>query len=270
MKLGVIGCGKMGQALVNGVLNAGLCPPGELIAHDKYQPAVDHLVSTLGVTEGPSNRMVAENANTVLLAVKPQDLIPMLQELADTPKGALYISIAAGIRIDAIEAALGIPDTPNRVIRVMPNTPALVGKGASAYALGSTATDDDAALTEDILNAVGMVKRVPEDLLDAVTALSGSGPAYVFAMIESMVAGATDLGFDEQTALDLAVQTVAGAAEMVSRTGQSPATLRENVTSPNGTTFAALESMRENGFDETIRRAHNAARDRSLELGKAS
>jgi pyrroline-5-carboxylate reductase len=151
----------------------------------------------------------------------------------------------------------------------MPNTPALVGKGASAYSLGSTASDDDAQLAEAILRAVGIVKRVPEDLLDAVTALSGSGPAYIFAMIESLVAGATDLGLDEQTALDLAVQTVAGAAEMVSQTGASPATLRENVTSPNGTTFAALESMREHNFDHTIREALKAAHDRSIELGQA-
>jgi pyrroline-5-carboxylate reductase len=268
MKLGVIGCGKMGQALVNGVLNAGLCPPADLVVHDKYSAAVDHLVTSSGVTPGGSNQAVAKQADTIVLAVKPADLVPMLREVADSPHPALYISIAAGIRIKHLEQALDIPQRPHRVIRVMPNTPALVGKGASAFSLGTTATEDDASVAEHILSAVGIVERVPEELLDTVTALSGSGPAYIFAMIESMVAGAVELGLDEKIALDLAVQTVAGAAEMISQTGDSPATLREHVTSPNGTTFAALESMNQNGFNETIRQALIAAHDRSIELGQ--
>ncbi|MEM7144944.1 MAG: pyrroline-5-carboxylate reductase [Verrucomicrobiota bacterium] len=267
MHLGLIGCGKMGQALLKGVLHAQLCPHNEIAVHDKFPDPVQHLVADFGVHAAGSNQAVAEQADTVILAVKPVDKIPMLGELAATPQSTLFISIAAGIRIDALEQALNIPESNHRVVRVMPNTPALVGKGASAYALGSTTTKEDAVTTEKILGSVGIIECVTEELLDTVTALSGSGPAYIFAMIESMIAGAVELGLDEKTARDLTVQTVAGAAEMVAQTGESPATLRENVTSPNGTTFAALESMRANDFDQIIRQALKAAHTRSIELG---
>ncbi len=254
----------MGRALVGGILEAGLVSPGNVHAHDAYPAAVESMVADYGVKAAGSNEAVAARAETVLLCVKPQTFAGMLSELGDV-RDRLLISIAAGVRIDTIEAATS---GNHRVIRVMPNTPALVGKGASAYSLGTSATEADADLTEKLLAAVGFVTRVPETLLDAVTAVSGSGPAYVFLMIEAMVRGGIDQGLDERTALDLAVHTVAGAAELLIRTGESPGQLRENVTSPNGTTFAALESFRKNGFETVVREAIRAAHDRSVELGR--
>ncbi len=262
MKLGVIGTGKMGRALMEGILRAGLSRPSDTYVHDAYEAAVEAVTSDLGVEAAGSNAAVVENADVVLLCVKPQGFSEMLRETGEADE-RLFISIAAGIRIATIEEAV---QNRHRVIRVMPNTPALVGKGASAYSLGSRATHHDAELAEHLLGSVGYVTQVPENLLDAVTALSGSGPAYVFAMIESLVAGAVDVGLDEETSLALATHTVAGAAELLLRTGESPATLRKNVTSPNGTTFAALESFKANGLDRIVREAVKAARDRSVEL----
>jgi len=263
MKLGVIGCGKMGGALLKGILNRKIVGSDQVLVFDIYPQALELMVSELAVKAAMSNEEVITECDTVLLCVKPHGLLEMLAAIGDMPN-RLLISIAAGVKISAIEAAV---ENQHRVIRVMPNTPALIGKGASAFALGSTATDTDAELARGLFTAVGYVTEVPERLLDAVTALSGSGPAYIFAMIESMVAAAVDLGLEEKTALDLAVHTVSGAAELILETGDSPTLLRENVTSPNGTTFAALESLKDNQFDSIIHKAMRAACDRSIELG---
>lgn len=264
MTLGIIGCGKMGRALLGGVLDAGLVAPADVSVYDANPEAVSSTVAELGVCCAETNAELVERSETVLLCVKPQTFSSMLAEIAGT-SGRLLISIAAGIRIETMEHATS---GRHRVVRVMPNTPALVGRGASAYALGSTATEADAATTERLLGAVGYVTRVAEPLIDAVTAVSGSGPAYVFLLVESMVRAGVDLGLDEKIALDLSVQTVAGAAELMLRSGESPGKLRENVTSPNGTTFAALESFRKNDFDRIVREALRAARDRGVELGQ--
>jgi len=263
MKLGVIGCGKMGSALLKGILSKKIVNPDQVKVFDTYTEAADLLVGDLGVSSVTSNDEVIAQSDTVLLCVKPQGLLEMLASLGDV-SDRLLISIAAGIRISNIEAAV---ENRHRIIRVMPNTPALVGKGASAFALGTTATETDSEVARELLSAVGYVTEVSEKLLDPVTALSGSGPAYIFAMIESMVNAATELGLDEQVAHDLAVHTVSGAAELILKTGDSPTLLRENVTSPNGTTFAALESLKANHFDSTINKAIKAACDRSIELG---
>ncbi len=265
MKLGVIGCGKMGRALVGGIVGAGLCRPGNVLAYDNHAPAAEAMASELGVGVATDNASVVEGSQVVLLCTKPQGFAGMLAELGDS-RDRLLVSIAAGIRIGAIESAT---DHRHRVVRVMPNTPALVGKGASAYALGAAATERDAALTESLLGAVGYVCRVAEDQLDAVTAVSGSGPAYFFLMLEAMIAEGIAQGLAPAVARDLAVHTAAGAAELVLATGESPATLRENVTSPNGTTFAALQSLRRKGFEDIVRNALAAAADRSRELGQA-
>lgn len=265
MTLGIIGCGKMGRALLGGILKAGLVEPGSVWVHDAVAPAAAAAAAELGVRDAGSNAAVVERAETVLLCVKPQTFPAMLGELGGVD-GRLLISIAAGIRIAMMEQGTG---GRHRIVRVMPNTPALVGRGASAYALGASATEEDALLTERLLGSVGYVTRVGEDLIDAVTAVSGSGPAYVFLLVESMVRAGVDLGLDEQTALDLSIHTVAGAAELMLAGPESPARLRENVTSPNGTTFAALESFRANGFDRIVREALRAARDRGVELGRA-
>ena len=264
MTLGIIGCGKMGRALLGGILEAGIVSPTDVYVYDAYPEAAAAAVAELGVHAADSNAAVVERAGTVLLCVKPQTFSTMLGELGGA-RDRLLISIAAGIRIGTMEAATG---GMHRIVRVMPNTPSLVGRGAAAYALGTAATEADARLTESLLSSVGYVTRVTEDLIDAVTAVSGSGPAYVFLLVESMVRAGVELGLDERTALELSIHTVAGAAELMLRTGESPAKLRENVTSPNGTTFAALESFRANGFDRIVAEALRAARDRGVELGK--
>lgn len=265
MKLGVIGCGKMGRALVGGIVGAGICEASDVTVYDTYPTAASSLVDELGVSPGSSNADVIAASDVILLCVKPQGFSEMLTDLAGS-SDRLLISIAAGIRLAAIESGSG---GRHRVVRVMPNTPALIGRGASAYALGSTATEADAALTESLLGAVGYVCRVQEDDLDAVTAVSGSGPAYFFFMIEALIAAGIKEGLTPEMARALAVHTAAGAAELVLATGESPATLRENVTSPNGTTFAALESLRSNQFETIVTTAVTAAADRSRELGKA-
>ncbi len=265
MKLGVIGCGKMGSALVGGILKAGLCRPGDVTVFDTYPQAAGAMAEQLGVSVAPDNASVVAASDVVLLCTKPQGFAAMLAELGDS-RDRLLISIAAGIRLAAIESGT---EHRHRVIRVMPNTPALVGKGASGYALGSSATETDAALTESLLGSVGYVCRVGEDDLDAVTAVSGSGPAYFFFMLEAMIAEGIAQGLSPQISRDLAVHTAAGAAELVLATGETPAKLRENVTSPNGTTYAALQFFRGKDFEASVRGAVAAAAERSRELGRA-
>lgn len=265
MKLGVIGCGKMGGALVGGILKAGLCRAGDVTVFDASPPASAAMAESLGVVVAPGNGAVVAASDVVLLCVKPQGFAAMLGELGES-RDRLLVSIAAGVRIAAIEAG---SERRHRVVRVMPNTPALVGKGASAYALGSTATEADATLAESLLGSVGYVCRVAEDDLDAVTAVSGSGPAYFFFLLEAIIAEGVAQGLSPEIARNLAVHTSAGAAELVLATGEAPATLRENVTSPNGTTYAALQSFRGRDFESIVRGAVAAAADRSRELGRA-
>lgn len=263
MKLGVIGCGKMGTALVGGILDAGIARAEDVTVFDVHAPAAATMADRLGVGTADSNAAVVEASEVVLLCVKPQGFEEMLAQLGESP-GRLLVSIAAGVRLSRIESAT---ERRHRVVRVMPNTPALVGRGASGFALGRDATAADADLTRSLLGAVGIACEVSEEQLDAVTAVSGSGPAYIFRMIEALVEGGVQQGLDESTASRLAAHTVAGAAELLLKSSETPAQLRENVTSPNGTTFAALESLREAGFADIVREAVAAAADRSRELG---
>jgi pyrroline-5-carboxylate reductase len=262
--LGIIGCGKMGLALLGGVLRAKLFWPEDVFVFDAAPGAMHSAVARFEVTAAASGAEVVDRAETVLLCVKPQTFPEMLAQLGGA-RDRLLISIAAGVRIAAIESGVG---DRHRVIRVMPNTPAQVGRGAAAFSLGSKATPADAEVARALLSSAGYCCQVSEDLLDAVTAVSGSGPAYVFYLVESMVKAGVELGLGEREALELASHTVAGAAELLLATGENPATLRENVTSPNGTTFAALESFRKNGFERIVREAMQAAKERSVELGR--
>lgn len=265
MKLGVIGCGNMGKALVGGILEAGLCSPGEVFVYDAYPEASQSMAAELGVRVVDSNSAVVDASEVILLCVKPQVFGEMMSELGESTD-RLLISIAAGVQIAAIEAGTG---NRHRVIRVMPNTPSLVGRGASGYALGTNATEEDATITASLLEAVGFTCRVEESDLDAVTALSGSGPAYVFLLIESLIAGGIEEGLSPEISQQLAAHTVAGAAELLLAGEDSPGELREKVTSPNGTTFAALESFRADNFEGIVKRAVKAAADRSRELGSS-
>jgi pyrroline-5-carboxylate reductase len=263
MMLGFLGSGKMASALARGVAAAGVCAPAEIMVSDVASAAAEKLAQAVGAQVARSNSELAGAADALVLCVKPADALAALQEVRALLAGKLVISIVAGLSAAALEKAAG----GARVVRVMPNTPALVGQGAAAYALGSTATEADAALVEKIFRAVGVIVRVQEPLLDAVTGLSGSGPAYVFTVIEALADGGVLMGLPRELALQLAAQTVAGAAALVRETGTHPAALRDQVASPGGTTIAALETLEKSGLRGALIAAVRAATERSRELG---
>ena len=267
LKIGLIGCGKMGGALLRGVC-------ASLPDHEKVQialcdavpAAIKALREDLPVqATGGTPAQVAADSDLVILAVKPQDLQPLCETLARVAGSRLYLSIAAGVPIATLETWLG---GAQRVIRAMPNTPALVGAGAAAFSRGSQATEVDADVARRVLGGVGIVDEVPEKLLDAVTGLSGSGPAYVYTAIEALADGGVLKGLPRATALRLAAQTVLGAAKMVLETGKHPAALRDEVTSPGGTTIAGLEQLEAHGLRHALVQAVRAATERSVELGQ--
>lgn len=262
--LGLIGCGKMGGALLKGILRAGILPAEQVTLFDSYAPSMEALAADTGARTTDSNESVVETSEAILLCVKPADMLAMLAPLPSPDPPRLFISIAAGLHLSDLEDSLG---GTQHVIRVMPNTPAMINRGASAFARGSSATDEDAEFARRILSAVGLVEEVPEKLLDAVTGLSGSGPAYVYAVIEALADGGVLVGLPRDKAIKLAAQTVAGAAEMVLQTGMHPAQLRDQVTSPGGTTIAGLRALENGGLRAAFIEAVKAAKDRSVELG---
>jgi len=256
----------MASALVKGVLLAGVCEPGEVWASDCFFEAAEKLGRETGIQAVRTNAEVAGACETLILCVKPQDVAPVLQELRPVLAGKLVISIAAGVSLAALENAAG---AGVRVVRVMPNTPALVHKGASAYAVGGAATSKDGEIVERLFGAVGVTSQVKEPLLDAVTGLSGSGPAYAFLMIEALADGGVLMGLPRELSLKLAAQTLAGAAEMVLSTGEHPGKLKDAVASPGGTTIAGLEVLEVCGVRAGLIRAVRSAAERSREMGKA-
>ena len=265
MKLGFIGCGKMATALAEGVLKAGVYTKDEIFVTDKFPSAVKKLVEKHGFHAAADNSALAAAADAVLLCVKPGDALEALRSAREQLSGKLVISILAGITLEVLQEAA----CENvRVIRVMPNTPALIHKGAAAYSLGQSATDADAAIVEKIFSAVGIVFRVKEELLDAVTGLSGSGPAYIYVVIEALADAGVLMGLPRDLAQHLAAQTVSGAAEMVLQTGLHPAQLKDQVTSPGGTTIAGLEALEAAGIRSAFLSGVRAATERSRELGK--
>ncbi len=270
MKLGLIGCGKMGGALLAGVIKAKLVKPADISVCDAITAATAAMKKQYpALTVCDSAIEVASRSDVVILAVKPKDMKKLLESISENKKpktgNVLFISIAAGLTIPQLEGWLG---GKQRVIRSMPNTPALILQGTSAFARGSTATDADAATAQSILGAVGIAAEVSESLLDAVTGLSGSGPAYVYSIIEALADGGVLMGLPRVTALQFAAQTVVGAAQMVIQTGEHPAALRDNVTSPGGTTIAGLEQLEKHGLRHSLLQAVRAATERSKELAK--
>jgi pyrroline-5-carboxylate reductase len=259
MRISVIGAGVMGEALIAALIKAGHTPDHiEII--EKRQERCDELVTKYSIKVGHE----LNNSDVVLLVTKPQDIESVLAEINGKVKeGALLVSFAAGKKIATISNGV---NGKNPVVRVMPNTPTLVGKGAAGFSLGEGVTDHQKKFVIDFLGAAGIAVEVEEELQDAVTATSGSGPAYFFAFVESMVKGAKDLGLSEEVATQLTVQTIIGAAELLATSGKSATTLRENVTSPNGTTFAALQAFAAGDLNSLVAKAMKAARDRSIEL----
>jgi pyrroline-5-carboxylate reductase len=260
-----VGAGNMAGALIRGLIGTGTVPADRIIAADPDQDRLRALEAELEIRVTSDNAEAVKDATVVVLAIKPQVFAQVLPGLSGAlPADALLISIAAGISTRIIERSF--PDG-SRVVRTMPNTPALVGAGASAIAGGTHATDDDLELAETLFRSVGIAVRVPEEQIDAVTGLSGSGPAYVFAMIEALRDAGAREGLPEETALQLASQTVFGAARLLLDEKEAPEVLRDRVTSPGGTTRAGLDALAAAGFADAIMGAVRAATRRSVELG---
>lgn len=267
-RFGFIGAGRMATALARGFLSAGLATKERIIASDPYPAAVEHFAAQTGARIATTNRDVVAAADVIFLAIKPQQMSQVLTDLSGRLTfDHLVISIAAGVPLKTL--ADGLHGAP-RLVRVMPNTPCLVGSGASGYCLGANATANDAALVGKLLGAVGIARQVDETLLDAVTGLSGSGPAFVYVLIEALSDGGVKMGLSRDVALALAAQTVRGAAEMVLATGEHPGQLKDAVTSPGGTTIAGLAALESAGARAAMIAAVEAATRRSAELGALS
>lgn len=263
--LGFLGCGNMGSAILRGLIESGTLAPKHALVFEPDAAKADG-VRNLGVALAESPAELARHADTVLVAVKPQTMDEALAQLASgmTP-GTRVLSIAAGTSIAYIQERLGA-DVP--VVRVMPNTPALVGAGAAALAPSANCTDQDLEVASLIFNAIGVSEVVSEDLMDAVTALSGSGPAYFFFMVEQLVEAAVAQGLPRGQATTLASHTLYGAGRLLCESGEAAGVLRERVTSKGGTTEAALKTLAAEGFPEAVRAAFDAAVRRSRELGR--
>jgi pyrroline-5-carboxylate reductase len=266
--IGFLGAGKMATALAQGWLNAGLIRADRLRASDPLAEARTAFAQATGAQVGTNNRQIVAESDVVVLAVKPQQMADVLADIAAAVKESepLLISIAAGVGLQAIAHQLGA--AAYRLVRVMPNTPCLVGASASAYAAGPAATADDVRLVDRLFNAVGRAVAVPEKLLDAVTGLSGSGPAFVFVIIEALSDGGVRMGLPRDLATQLAAQTVLGSAKLLLETGQHPGALKDMVASPAGTTIAGLHALERGGLRAALMDAVEAATRRAAELGK--
>jgi pyrroline-5-carboxylate reductase len=257
----IVGAGKMGEALLAGLLRAGWAKAEEIALSEPIAERREELAAKYPGVHIAAQPVAADGA---IIAVKPAIVADAARALGEVGVGRV-LSIAAGVSTATIEAALPV-GTP--VVRAMPNTPALIGAGAAAIAPGAAATDDDVAWADSILSAVGIVELVDEALLDAVTGLSGSGPAYVFLVAEAMIAAGDAVGLEHGTAVRLALQTIMGAGRMLVESGQSPEELRAAVSSPNGTTVAGLAVLDESGVRDAFRAAIARATERSRELGR--
>jgi pyrroline-5-carboxylate reductase len=266
LTIGFLGAGKMATALARGFIRAKLAGPGQILASDPITSARAAFAKETGVRVVDSNAAVVTAAQVIFLSVKPDQVAAVLAEVRDSFTAEhLLVSIAAGVPLAKLEGALL---AGARVIRVMPNTPALVGESASAYALGKSATPADDELAQKLFSAVGAAFAVKESLLDAVTGLSGSGPAYVYQFIEALSDGGVASGLPREIATKLAAQTVLGSAKMVLETGQHPGALKDMVTSPGGTTIEGLHELEKGKLRGTVMSAVRAAAEKSRKLGQ--
>jgi pyrroline-5-carboxylate reductase len=262
MKYAFLGAGKMATAIIQGMLRGKVCTAEEIIAACPEVDILQSLHNATSVRVATSNEEAASAAPVVMLCVKPQEASLAIQQAGSALEGKLLISIAAGLSVATLEKM-----APKcRIIRAMPNTPAIIGRAATAYTGSANATQADKDCAEVIFKSVGVVSYVQEKLLDAVTGLSGSGPAYVFLVIEALTDGGVSCGLPIGLARQLAIQTVLGAAELAKETGEHPAILREMVTSPAGTTAAALGELEQHGVRAAFIQAVRAADRRSKEL----
>lgn len=266
--IGVIGAGKIGSAILRGVIRAGLVHKDQVMASDVSAALRQFIAAELGIKVTPNNGKVCEFADTVILAVKPQIVDSVVKEIAKKlGKEKLLVSVAAGVSLSRIEGNLA---RGARVVRVMPNIPCVVGAGASCYAGGRHAAAGDLEKVGLILNSFGMALPLEEKYLDAVTGLSGSGPAYVFLFIESLADGGVQVGLNREVALQLALQTVYGSAKMALESGKHLAQLKDEVTSPGGTTIAGLYALEKGKLRGTVMDAVLQATQRSEALGRGA
>jgi len=266
--IGFLGAGNMAEAIVRGLLNGKVVSAGRIMLSDPSAERRILFQNTFSVSPVTDNRTVIEKCDVVILAVKPQFMKEAVEPFASHfRKSQLVISIAAGIKTSTLHMLCG--EKP-AVIRIMPNTPALIGKGVSAICAGPGADEGMMKLAESLFRSVGSTLRVEEKAMDAVTAISGSGPAYVFYWMEAMLKAAEQLGFNPETARQLVYETMTGAAALANSTHDSPEILRARVTSKGGTTEAAIRTLNENGVAESLIKAVQAAADRSRELSQSS
>lgn len=265
-RIGFVGGGMMAEALCRGLLAAGVCDAGQVLISEPEPPRRAQMAAIVGEANVfDDNVRVCAEADTVVLAVKPQVAPDVLKALhGKVSSRTLVVSIVTGLTLHDLAAGLGT----KRVIRVMPNTPALVGEGASAYSVGEGASDADRETARLVLSAVGLALELPEKHLAAVTGLSGSGPAFIYVLIEAMADAGVYLGLPRTVALDLAAQTVKGAAEMVRRTGDHPGLLKDKVTTPGGTTIEGLLALEQAGLRTAIMNAVVAAGQKAILLSK--
>jgi len=265
-KIAFLGGGNMAEALIKGIIAAGTAKPDQVLVTDISVDRLEHLRKTYGIIIKKNNPEAVREAGIIILSVKPQVIDRVMHDISgEINEAKLVISIAAGVTIAKIEATL---PAKTRVVRVMPNTPALVLAGAAALAGGGNATADDLALAQGLFTAVGRAVVVEEKLMDAVTGLSGSGPAYVFMIIDALSDAGVKAGLPRALALELAAQTVYGSAKMVLDTKEHPGKLRDMVTSPGGTTIEGLHALEKGKLRATLMNAVEAATARSKELGK--
>lgn len=257
----------MGTALIQGAIQSGAVSAADVMGCDPFEKSRNDFAKSTGAEVTTDLSAVAAACDVLLLCTKPHDVRKALGDAVKMAAGQprLVISIAAGVTLSALEEAAA---ENFRVIRAMPNTPALVGKGAAGFCLGSRATAEDSKTAQMLLGSVGIAIEVPERLMDAVTGLSGSGPAYIYVIIDALADGGVRVGLPRADAVKLAAQTVFGAAAMVLETGEHPAVLKDMVTSPGGTTIAGLAALERNGLRNALIEAVGAATERATELGK--
>jgi pyrroline-5-carboxylate reductase len=264
--IGLLGAGYMAEALLGGWLESSLCEPSSVIAADLRPERLAELRERHGIRTTTKNEELVHEAEVIVLAVKPQVVASVLEPLASELKPEhLLISVAAGVPIIALET---LCSSGTRIIRTMPNTPALIREGATALAAGHRATTEDVALAQQLFDALGLTVVVPESQFDAVTGLSGSGPAFVMLFIESLADGGVRAGLPRDVALALATQTVLGSARLVASTGEHPGVLKDRVTSPAGTTIFGVAALERGAFRSSVIAAVTEAAERSAELGR--
>ncbi len=269
-KIGFVGAGNLAEALIKGILKGGLVPPGNVFASDVRGERLEDLAKTYGIFTTNQNREVVEKSDLVILAVKPQTMQGVLGALAPAvDESKLVISVAAGVPISTMVSLLDPAGNKGlKIIRVMPNTPALVQEGAAALAKSPSASESDLDTALKLFNAVGKTVVVEESLMDAVTGLSGSGPAYICLVLESLADAGVKMGLPRDISFKLSLQTILGTVRLIEETGKPPSELREMVTSPGGTTIHGLHALEKGKLKDTIINAVEAATQRAKELGK--